>query len=283
MKQETRRRHSPVVPAVFLMLLLLAIAVAGIFWGFGDVLRPSEPDAPETSMDGSDTQQAQEPAPAPQPEETENPEPSEEEEVPTEQVSTEQETPDPAQPDSEDPWYLTLVNRWNPLPEDFTIDLVEVPGGQQVDARIYEPLMEMLDAATEAELGPIVVSGFRTREKQQSIYDEKVQSYLDEGYSQEEAVALAEEWVALPGTSEHELGLAVDINGAVYAIYPWLQEHSYEYGFIFRYPEDKQDLTGVAEEVWHYRYVGKEAAQAIHDQGICLEEYLANGIPSVSP
>ena len=68
MKQETRRRHSPVLPAVFLMLLLLAIAVAGIFWGFGDVLRPSEPDKPETSMDGSDTQQAQEPAPAPQPE-----------------------------------------------------------------------------------------------------------------------------------------------------------------------------------------------------------------------
>ena len=93
-------------------------------------------------------------------------------------------------------------------------------------------------------------------------------------------MALAEEWVALPGTSVHELGLAVDINGAVYAIYPWLQEHSYEYGFIFRYPEDKQDLTGVAEEVWHYRYVGKEAAQAIHDQGICLEEYLADGLPS---
>ena len=78
-------------------------------------------------------------------------------------------------------------------------------------------------------------------------------------------------------------GLLWNINGAVYAIYPWLQEHSYEYGFIFRYPEDKQDLTGVAEEVWHYRYVGKEAAQTIHDQGICLEEYLANGIPSVSP
>ena len=235
-------------------------------------------------MDGSDTQQAQEPAPAPQPEEAENPEPSEEEEVPTEQVSTEQETPDPAQPDSEDPWYLTLVNRWNPLPEDFTIDWWRCPAGRQVDARIYEPLMEMLDAATEAELGPIVVSGFRTREKQQSIYDEKVQSYLDEGYSQEEAVALAEE-VGCPCRAPVSMswGLLWISTARFMPFTPWLQEHSYEYGFIFRYPEDKQDLTGVAEEVWHYRYVGKEAAQAIHDQGICLEEYLANGIPSVSP
>lgn len=274
MKQETRRRRSAVLPAVLLILLLLAIAVAGLYWGFGDVLRPSEPDTPETSLD------------APDPVE-ETPQPSAPEELPVEEeiASEEPDVQEPEEPSQEEAtsdafWYLALVNRWNPLPEDFAIDLVEVPGGQQVDARIYEPLMEMLAAAEAEELGPIVVSGFRTREKQQSIYDEKIQSYLDEGYSEEEAVAQAEQWVALPGTSEHELGLAVDINGAVYAIYPWLQEHSYEYGFIFRYPEDKQELTGVAEEVWHYRYVGKEAAQAIHDQGICLEEYLADGIPS---
>ena len=178
--------------------------------------------------------------------------------------------------DMDTPWYLALVNRWNPLPEDYEVDLVEVPGGEKVDERIYDPLMEMLDAAEAEDLGPIVVSGFRTEEKQQSLYDDKIREYRQQGYSQEEAVELAEQWVARPGTSEHQLGLAVDINGAVYDIYLWLEENSWKYGFIFRYPAYKTDLTGVAGEVWHYRYVGKEAAQEIYEQGVCLEEYLEN-------
>ena len=147
---------------------------------------------------------------------------------------------------------------------------------EKVDERIYDPLMEMLDAAEAEDLGPIVVSGFRTEEKQQSLYDDKIREYRQQGYSQEEAVELAEQWVARPGTSEHQLGLAVDINGAVYDIYLWLEENSWKYGFIFRYPAYKTDLTGVAGEVWHYRYVGKEAAQEIYEQGVCLEEYLEN-------
>ena len=154
------------------------------------------------------------------------------------------------------------------------IDLVNVPGGETVDARIYDPLMEMLDAA--GELGPIVVSGFRTADKQQSLYDDKINKYIKQGYSESEAIELAQQWVAEPGTSEHQLGLAVDINGATYDIYLWLQENSYKYGFIFRYPGNKTHITGVAEEVWHYRYVGKEAAAEIYERGICLEEYLEN-------
>lgn len=175
------------------------------------------------------------------------------------------------------PWYLTLVNRLNPLGEastESTLELVDVPGGERVDARIYDALMEMLDAANELE--PIVVSGYRTAEKQQRLYDDKIKKYKRQGYSQSEAVALAQQWVAEPGTSEHQLGLAVDINGATYDIYLWLQENSYKYGFIFRYPGNKTHITGVAEEVWHYRYVGKEAAAEIHERGICLEEYLEN-------
>jgi D-alanyl-D-alanine carboxypeptidase len=78
----------------------------------------------------------------------------------------------------------------------------------------------------------------------------------------------------VPGHSEHQLGFAVDINGATYDVYLWLQENSYKYGFIFRYPGSKTDITGTAEEVWHYRYVGKEAAKEIYERGICLEEYL---------
>lgn len=168
---------------------------------------------------------------------------------------------------------LLLVNRWNPLPEGYVPDLVEVPGGEKVAKEAYAPLLEMLQQAEAEGLGPQVVSGWRTQEKQQSLYDNKIGEYLSQGYSQKDAVAAAEEWVAKPGTSEHQLGLAVDINGNSYDIYTWLQENSWRYGFIFRYPGDKQSLTGVAEEVWHYRYVGKKAAEVIHSQGLCLEEY----------
>lgn len=152
---------------------------------------------------------------------------------------------------------------------------MEVPGGEKVDRRIYDPLMEVLEDAAAENLGPIVVSGFRTQEKQQRLYDEKIQTYQSQGYSKAESVELAEQWVARPGTSEHQLGLAVDINGATYDIYLWLQENSYKYGFIFRYPGSKTELTGVAEEVWHYRYVGIQAAAEIYEQGLCLEEYVA--------
>lgn len=168
---------------------------------------------------------------------------------------------------------LLLVNRWNPLPGGYVPDLVEVPGGEKVAKEAYAPLMEMLQQAEAEGLGPQVVSGWRTQEKQQSLYDNKIGEYLSQGYSQKDAVAAAEEWVAKPGTSEHQLGLAVDINGNSYDIYTWLQENSWRYGFIFRYPGDKQSLTGVAEEVWHYRYVGKKAAEIIHSQELCLEEY----------
>lgn len=183
----------------------------------------------------------------------------------------------PAAPDSADsaPWNLTLVNRDQLLPDSYEVELVEVPGGEQVDRRIYDPLMEMLEDAAAENLGPIVVSGFRTQEKQQRLYDEKIQTYQSQGYSKAESVELAEQWVARPGTSEHQLGLAVDINGATYDIYLWLQENSYKYGFIFRYPGSKTELTGVAEEVWHYRYVGIQAAAEIYEQGLCLEEYVA--------
>ena len=166
------------------------------------------------------------------------------------------------------------MNRWNPLPENYTVDLVEVPGGQQVDERIYQPLMEMLEAAREGNWGelPQVLSGYRTQEEQERLFQEEIDGNLAEGCSEEEARELAQQWVAVPGTSEHQL--AVDLGGATYDVFFWLQEHSWEYGFIWRYPGDKTDLTGTAEEVWHYRYVGKEAAKEIYEQGVCLEEYL---------
>lgn len=175
------------------------------------------------------------------------------------------------------PWNLTLVNYNHPIPDNYQADLVELEDGEQIDKRIYDPLMNMLDDARQANLGklPKVVSGYRTQEKQQSLYDEKIAKYKQQGYEDREAIKQAEQWVAVPGFSEHQLGFAVDINGAAYDVYLWLQQNSYKYGFIFRYPGNKTDITKVAEEVWHYRYVGVEAATEIFNQGLCLEEYLA--------
>ena len=177
---------------------------------------------------------------------------------------------------SDGSWPLTLVNRWNPVPEGHELELVAVEGGEQVDARLYGPLTEMLEAAREGNLGqlPIVVSGYRTQEEQREIYEDRMAQYLEQGYSEQEAREETQRWVAVPGYSEHQLGAAVDINVATYDVYLWLQENSYQYGFIFRYPGDKTGITGTAEEVWHYRYVGVEAATEIHERGICLEEYL---------
>ena len=181
--------------------------------------------------------------------------------------------------ESDTPWNLILVNRWHPLPEGYQPQLMTLSNGKEVDERIYPSLQKMFDQARSEGVYPIVASAYRTAEKQQSIMDEKIAEYQANGYSAEKAKTEAEKWVAIPGTSEHQLGLAVDINAdgihsAGYEVYDWLDKHAHEYGFIRRFPESKTDITGVANEPWHYRYVGKKVAAEIHDRGICLEEYL---------
>lgn len=175
-------------------------------------------------------------------------------------------------------WNLIVVNRWNPIPENYSVELTVLSNGQKVDSRIYPHLQEMFDAARAEGIYPIVREGYRTEEEQQEILDDKIQAYINEGYSQWRAERNAKEWVALPGTSEHQLGIAVDINADKSKctnddVYAWLAENAYKYGFILRYPLDKQEITGTSYEPWHYRYVGVEAAQEIYEQGICLEEY----------
>lgn len=176
-------------------------------------------------------------------------------------------------------WNLIVVNRWNEIPEEYVVDLIELSNGQKVDSRIYPALQEMFDAARAEGIYPVVREGYRTAEEQQEILDDKIQAYINEGYSRARAEKTAEEWVALPGTSEHQLGIAVDINAdkskcSNEEVYTWLVENAYKYGFILRYPVGKQEITGTSYEPWHYRYVGVEAAKDIHEQGICLEEYM---------
>lgn len=175
-------------------------------------------------------------------------------------------------------WNLIVVNRWNELPEDYEVELTELSNGQMVDSRVYPYLQEMFDAARTEDVYPVVREGYRTAEEQQEILDDKIQSYINQGYSQVKAERTAKEWVALPGTSEHQLGIAVDINAdkskcSNEDVYGWLAENAYKYGFILRYPMGKQEITGTSYEPWHYRYVGIEAAYEINERGICLEEY----------
>lgn len=176
-------------------------------------------------------------------------------------------------------WCLILVNKWNYIPDDYEVELTELGNGESVDKRIYPALQKMFDNARSDNIYPIVASGYRTTEKQQSFMDEKIADYKAEGYALKEATTKAEAWVAIPGTSEHQLGLGVDINAdGIHStgedVYEWLNQNSYKFGFIRRYPADKTDITGVINEPWHYRYVGIEAATEIQNQGICLEEYL---------
>lgn len=178
-----------------------------------------------------------------------------------------------------DDWRLILVNQSHYIPDDYEVELVELSNGQCVDRRIYPALQEMFDTARAEGIYPVVASGYRTAEKQQSLMDEKIGAYLVEGYSLQEAKEKAEIWVAAVGTSEHQLGICVDINAdGIHStgsqVYKWLDENGYQFGFIKRYPEDKTEITGIKDEPWHYRYVGKKAAAEIYCSGVCLEEYL---------
>lgn len=179
---------------------------------------------------------------------------------------------------------LTLVNPWNPLPEDWQCDLVTMSDGRKIDSRCYEALEEMMDACREAGYDPMICSAYRTQETQQSLYDNKVQRLMNSGMSEEEAKVEGAKAVAIPGTSEHQLGLAVDIVDYVMQdlteeqentdTQKWLMANSWRYGFIHRYPNGRTDITGIIYEPWHYRYVGKDAAQDIFTRNITLEEYL---------
>ena len=181
-------------------------------------------------------------------------------------------------------WNLILVNPWNELPEGFTVELKELDNGEAVDERAYPDLQEMLDDARAEGLSPIVCSSYRTREKQQELFIRRVGRLTAAGYSEQDAVTEAGKWVAVPGTSEHQTGLALDIISSSYQVLDrdqentaeqrWLMENSYKYGFILRYPSDKSEITGINYEPWHYRYVGKEAAKEMYEKGLCLEEYL---------
>ena len=185
---------------------------------------------------------------------------------------------------STDDWQLVLVNKQHPVPEDYTFTLGTITGTMKCDVRIIDELMAMMEAAKADGIDLMICSPYRDYNRQTVLFNRKIDYYMDKGYSYLEAYKIASITVTVPGASEHQIGLALDIVSNTYTSLDtgfgktdagiWLREHGYEYGFILRYPLGKEYITGIQYEPWHYRYVGKKAATAIMKQGITLEEFL---------
>ncbi|GLG90967.1 M15 family metallopeptidase [Sellimonas catena] len=189
-----------------------------------------------------------------------------------------------AQNEETRPWYLMLVNQSHPMEDGYVPELANIDDSHQVDARVLEPLQNMLKAASDEGYSLYVCSAYRSVDRQKELFNESMIDYVNQGMTYYEAAIETAKSIAWPGESEHATGLAMDIVSSDYAgldekqgetdDQKWLMEHCYEYGFILRYPKDKSEDTGIIYEPWHYRYVGVEAALAIRDQGVTMEEYL---------
>ncbi len=186
--------------------------------------------------------------------------------------------------DREEVRYI-LVNDANPLPESYQPDLVETRNGKLVHKEMKASLERMIDDAGEQGFELIICSAYRDYKKQASLVEESIMKHMKQGYDYKEAYFRAKCYLATVGRSEHHSGLAVDLVGVDYQILDegqadtpeskWLSEHAHEYGFILRYPENKEEITGIRYESWHYRYVGEPAALYIKENQLCLEEFLA--------
>lgn len=185
---------------------------------------------------------------------------------------------------AEIPWNLVLVNAVHLMEEGYEPELAEIENNYMADVRIVQDLQEMLRDGRNEGMNFWICSAYRSMDKQTVLYENKVKRLRNEGMSAEQAQVQAKTEVAYPGTSEHQLGLAVDIVAKDYQLLDekqantkeakWLEENCWRYGFILRYPLDKTEKTGIIFEPWHYRYVGREAAKEMMQQKICLEEYL---------
>lgn len=264
-----------------------------------------EPSVPESSSESSSVQiiiSPAEPSESSSSEESSLPSESESSETSSETSSisessapsiTSSSLPETSSSESEEPFpkdygTLILVNPWNYIPEDYTLELETVQGKYKMDIKAAESARNLVAAAKEAGFNMQLCSAYRTVEKSAELYQRKVNQYIGYGYSEADAKVEAAKWVAPPGTSEHHTGLAMDLVSSDYWNYysdlehdyekfdsfKWMYEHCAEFGFILRYPKDKQDITGITYEPWHYRYVGIEAAEYIMENGLCLEEYL---------
>lgn len=180
--------------------------------------------------------------------------------------------------DADNPWAFYIVSRDYPLPEDFKVYPKKIQGDYEMDYRAANYFLDMKEAAAAEGIELTVISAKRSREYQKQLFDKEVEDFKAQGLTDEEAFEAAREWVALPGESEHNSGLAVDLNSLDESFeesdaFKWLSDHAHEYGFILRYPKDKVGITGVQYEPWHYRFIGVYHATQIKEKDITLEEY----------
>ncbi len=182
-----------------------------------------------------------------------------------------------------DEWRLMLINKMHPIPADYEFELAVIGNGMKCDSRVKDSLLAMINAAKEDGVSLIICSPYRAAASQTYLFEIKLERFMNQGMSYTEAYEKAAQAVTIPGTSEHEVGLAFDIVTNTYRgltaefgeteAGKWLYEHSREYGFILRYPLGKEDITGIEYEPWHFRYVGADAATYIMDRGLTLEEF----------
>lgn len=258
------KKHGSIMLLLVLCMVLLVIVSSR--------LSPTPPPGKDTSLSEPEETYIAVPAASPQTGDEETPEP----------------TADPKEllPDvSIYDWNLKLVNNTNVLSSSFAPDVTAVDDGQYFDSRAVDALYSLLDAAKGQGHSVYISAAYRPYSTQAYIFYGKASQIAWGGtveYS--EAEIMARELVAYPGTSEHQLGLCVDLidsaNTDLVAedvedlpLLVWLKEHCAEYGFILRYPKDKEEITGWYEP-WHFRYVGVEAAEYIMENGLCLEEFL---------
>lgn len=181
--------------------------------------------------------------------------------------------------------YLILVDKFNPLPDDYTKQILfEEVSGKLFEREAAEHLKKLLGSARNDEVYLKIISGYRTAEYQQMLWENEIRMLMAQGLDYEQAKKETAKTLAPPGGSEHFTGLAVDFgygddDDVSYefdktAGSKWLLKNAFKFGFILRYPRMKEHLTGISYEPWHYRYVGEKYAGLITDSGICLEEFL---------
>lgn len=183
-------------------------------------------------------------------------------------------------------WRLVLINKQHPISQDYEFKLGKMfieTNNILLDDRIIDDLLLMMHAAKKDGLNLVIRSPYRTFDRQESNFNKKIKLYMRQGLSYMEAFKVTSQVVTVPGCSEHEVGLALDITSETYLDLTqgfadtkegqWLADHSYEYGFILRYPEEKEYITSIVYEPWHFRYVGREAASVMKEENLCLEEF----------
>lgn len=274
--------------------VILAVLVIGLVASYAAVkLKSDKPgDSSEPDVSGTQTQTQTQTAAAETTEAPVTESKAEQTEAPTEAASVSEYayayagfSPKLAEI-NEDKWYLMLVNRDYILPDDYTVKtvktVIDVYGGYDrgyLDYRVAPHFIEMYNAALEDGLKLSPLSGYRSVARQKNNFENLIRDYMNKGYSKAQATVLASEIILPPSTSEHNAGLAMDILSLEVSFensdeFAWLQEHAADYGFILRYPKDKQDITKITYEPWHWRYVGVKAAKEMEASGECLEEYL---------